>query len=858
MEQSKYLPLYLKHRPQALGELVGQSSVVKTLTNAIENKRIAHAYLFTGPRGTGKTSSARILAKSLNCEHGPTPTPCLTCVSCVEVKESSSPSVFEIDAASNNSVDDARMIIERAPLVAQGGKFKLYIVDECHMLTKEAFNALLKTIEEPPPGVIFILATTEEHKVPPTILSRCQRLMFRLVNLEELSAHLKEVAKKENIEIEQEALDLITRRSGGGLRDALGLLDQASLLARPGEPVSQKDLLVLLGALDEDVLLTISKGILERSGQAVLDAITGLVMQGREPALIAQELAKHFLNLTKASYVNQGGGGETGRFVLGSTQYLEGLIEQAKLFERVELTQMVETLDALEQSLKRSTQPSMSLEIALLSICHRHEIASVKQLESRINQLEEMIAEGGASLGARQQTPPARPAGGGYPQGGEALPHHRPAGGGEVLPHHKPASASNEVLPHRQQQTSEALPHHKPQAAQPPAPQASAQPQPAAPPVVPLAIPVQPSAPVQSEPIHSAPASAEVQSVPAQNSVEVQTTSNVESQPAPQAVNESPTESFEHSDSEEDDDAPDVVVSSVQTLPALPPAPALIRGDDSDDEEEEYVHSDSSGADEADISDIPYSQNPPTALQASPEPAVQQAPQAVPAAPPPQAQQSAPTHEAAGDGELSHAQLERLWSDLLDALHKRSIPAYSLVSMHAFPLRFEAKTLTLGVNREFFQKSIENKTNNIVVAYKDLCNEEIRVIVKVVADAPSPQGDASAKKSSSSGDAGMATSPAVPQPRAEHRPEPAINHASNEAEPARVPPATATMARPEPRPAPAREQETQRANRPLPHTPPSETHGEVTTSILGDSIDAGKLKEAYKIFEGPGSRLIMP
>ncbi len=856
MEQSKYLPLYLKHRPQALGELVGQSSVVKTLTNAIENKRIAHAYLFTGPRGTGKTSSARILAKSLNCEHGPTPTPCLTCVSCVEVKESSSPSVFEIDAASNNSVDDARMIIERAPLVAQGGKFKLYIVDECHMLTKEAFNALLKTIEEPPPGVIFILATTEEHKVPPTILSRCQRLMFRLVNLEELSAHLKEVAKKENIEIEQDALDLITRRSGGGLRDALGLLDQASLLARPGEPVSQKDLLVLLGALDEDVLLTISKGILERSGQAVLDAITGLVMQGREPALIAQELAKHFLNLTKASYVNQGGGGETGRFVLGSTQYLEGLIEQAKLFERVELTQMVETLDALEQSLKRSTQPSMSLEIALLSICHRHEIASVRQLESRIVQLEEMIAEGGASLGTRQQAPQARPAAGGYPQGGDALPHHRPAGGGEVLPHHKQASSapSSEVLPHRQAQSSEVLPHHKPATAQPSAPQASAQPQPTAPPVVPLALPVQPSPQVQSEPVQSNPSGAEVQSAPVQNTGNVQTNNVVE--PAPQTVSEN-SESFENSDSEEDDDAPDVVVSSVQTLPALPPAPALIRGDDSDEEEEEYVHSDSSGADDAEISDIPYSQNPPTALQSAPEPAVQPPPQAAPApaAPPP----AAPSHEPVGDGELSPAQLERLWSDLLDALHKRSIPAYSLVSMHAFPLRFEAKTLTLGVNREFFQKSIENKTNNIVVAYKDLCNEEIRVIVKVVADAPSPQGDASAKKSSSSGDSGMATSPAVPQPRAEHRPEPAVNHASTgETEASRVPPATATMARPEPRPAPAREQETQRANRPLPHTPPSETHGEVTTSILGDSIDAGKLKEAYKIFEGPGSRLIMP
>ena len=162
----KFQPLYLKYRPQSLMDLVGQSSVAQTLKNAIDNDRICHAYLFTGPRGTGKTSSARILAKSLNCQTGMTPTPCLECTSCIEIKQSNSPAVFEIDAASNNSVDDARRLIERAPLVSQGGRFKLYIIDECHMLTKDAFNALLKTIEEPPPKVVFILATTEEHKVP--------------------------------------------------------------------------------------------------------------------------------------------------------------------------------------------------------------------------------------------------------------------------------------------------------------------------------------------------------------------------------------------------------------------------------------------------------------------------------------------------------------------------------------------------------------------------------------------------------------------------------------------------------------------------------------------------------------------
>ena len=254
----KYTPLYLKYRPQSLAELVGQHSVAQTLINAIEHDRICHAYLFTGPRGTGKTSSARILAKSLNCEKGPTVTPCQICSQCIEIKEGNSPAVFELDAASNNSVDDARALIERAPLVAQGGRHKLYIIDECHMLTKEAFNALLKTIEEPPPGVIFVLATTEEHKVPPTIVSRCQRLMFKLVNQDELKVHLRNVAKIESINIDEDALELVARRSGGGLRDALGLLDQAGLLSTSEKPVGVSDLLSLLGAVQEDVLLQIS------------------------------------------------------------------------------------------------------------------------------------------------------------------------------------------------------------------------------------------------------------------------------------------------------------------------------------------------------------------------------------------------------------------------------------------------------------------------------------------------------------------------------------------------------------------------------------------------------------------------
>lgn len=395
----RHEPLYLKYRPQSLSQLVGQESVTRTLTNAINNDRLSHAYLFTGPRGTGKTSSARILAKSLNCKTAgrPTAEPCQTCSCCIEITLGNSPAVFEIDAASNNSVDDARTLIERAPLKAVGGEFKVYIIDECHMLTKEAFNALLKTIEQPPPGVVFILATTEEHKVLPTIVSRCQRLMFRLINQDALTGHLRYVADSEEIAIEDDALRLIARRSGGGLRDALSNLDQASLLASADHPVNVPDLLRLLGALHEDVLLRLSKHISERQGQDVINAVSELLGEGREPAVVLQELSRHFLNLMKASYLSgtkEANADALSEFVLGSENYVNGLLGQTDLFERAELSQIIEHLDRLEQTCKRTSQPAMHLEIGLLSICHRHDIFLLKDLLKRVEALEQGLSSG--------------------------------------------------------------------------------------------------------------------------------------------------------------------------------------------------------------------------------------------------------------------------------------------------------------------------------------------------------------------------------------------------------------------------------------------------------------------------------
>ena len=401
-----YQPLFLKYRPQSLSDLVGQEYVARTLANAINHDRLSHAYIFTGPRGTGKTSCARILAKSLNCKNGPTVEPCQICTSCLEITQGISVAVLEIDAASNNSVDDARALIERAALVAAGGRYKIYIIDECHMLTKEAFNALLKTVEEPPPNVIFVLATTEEHKVPATILSRCQRLMFRLINQKEMSNYLTKVAGKENIAIDSAAVDLIARRAGGGLRDALGLLDQANLLNAPGCSVSAEDLLLLVGALQEDTLLSMSKNILEGDGASTLMLVNQLLGQGREPYLIAAELAGCMLDLAKVCCFSTDRLTEQMRtLVPGSLLYIDGLIELAKDVDRSQLTQMVEAIDRLDQTCKRSAQPVLNLEIGLLSLCHRLNICDLQAIDNRLGRLESELDINPLSLRVNSKQP---------------------------------------------------------------------------------------------------------------------------------------------------------------------------------------------------------------------------------------------------------------------------------------------------------------------------------------------------------------------------------------------------------------------------------------------------------------------
>src|ERR671914_2611770 len=244
MPPMAYLSLYRKYRPQTFDEILGQEHVSQTLANAISEDRIAHAYLFTGPRGTGKTSTARILAKALNCERGPTPNPCGKCEPCVAIAGGSSLDVIEMDAASHSKVDETREVLAGVPLATAGGRRKVYVIDEVHMLSTPSFNALLKTLEEPPPHVIFILATTEAHKVLPTIVSRTQRFDFRPVPTEVLLDHLAHVAKSESIDIDEAALGVVARHAEGSARDALSMLDQLGGL---GGRVSVEDVDRMLG-----------------------------------------------------------------------------------------------------------------------------------------------------------------------------------------------------------------------------------------------------------------------------------------------------------------------------------------------------------------------------------------------------------------------------------------------------------------------------------------------------------------------------------------------------------------------------------------------------------------------------------
>ena len=363
MEQN-YLPLFRKYRPQSFKNVVGQESLVKALTNAIELNRIANAYLFCGPRGTGKTSSARILAKSLNCEHGPTLEPCQKCASCIDITNATGLDVIEIDAASNRGIQDAKDLIAQVQYAPINGKYKIFIIDEVHMLSNDAFNALLKTFEEPPKNVIFILATTEPHKVLETIISRCQRFDLRRITTDDIIKRLREISDLENIKITDDALFAIAKNVSGGLRDSLALLDQVSILGVKEE--INKDLIEeLLGKINFDTLLNLLKNIYNEDIEKSLSAIDEIYTKGNEPRNLAENFIEFLRNVILV--LNSSNPQNITKFTTLVSVDIEKILSNN--FDKDKIIKILNVIIEYYKEIKISTNPYLWMELAALSAC---------------------------------------------------------------------------------------------------------------------------------------------------------------------------------------------------------------------------------------------------------------------------------------------------------------------------------------------------------------------------------------------------------------------------------------------------------------------------------------------------------
>jgi DNA polymerase-3 subunit gamma/tau len=388
---SESTSLYRRHRPGSFDEVVGQTHVVRTLRNAVEQGKVHHAYLFVGSRGTGKTSMAKILARSLNCERGgPTVTPCGECESCVTIAAGTSVDVIEMDAASNRSVDDVRDLRERVAYAPAGGHWKVYILDEAHMLTKEAWNAFLKTLEEPPPNTVFVLATTESHKVMATIADRCQRFDFQRPSLEQISEVLTRVAATESIEIDEGATAMIARSASGSFRDALGTLDQ--LVAFGGSHVELKDVLEMLGAADADLLFEAVDAVIAEDPKGVLLGVEKMARSGRDPSQFARDLLAHLRHLLIA----QTTGEVPATFVVTATDTAR-MQAQASAIKPANLIRTIDELATALTAVREGDDARLAVEIALLKAARPDLDPDTEGLLRRIERLEQ---QGGSARAA--------------------------------------------------------------------------------------------------------------------------------------------------------------------------------------------------------------------------------------------------------------------------------------------------------------------------------------------------------------------------------------------------------------------------------------------------------------------------